>query len=296
MRVGVLGLGIMGSAYAKHLAGAGYELWGFDPDPSAAERLLEMKGRVAASPRALAETCDVVISALASTAALDAAFFGGDGVVAGAHPGLIVLEAGTFALDAKERVREKLAERDAIALDTPVSGTGAQALHKDLMVFASGDGAACAHVTPVMSAFARDVRYVGAYGNGSKHKYVANLLVTIHNLAAAEAVVLAEKAGLDPKAMVEIIAHSAATSRMFEVRAPMMAAREYEPPAMKLDVYQKDIDTIAAFARHVGAATPLFSASLPFYAEAVAEGRGGQDTAAIVAPLRAASGLPPEKR
>ena len=143
---------------------------------------------------------------------------------------------------------------------------------------------------PVLAAYARDVRYVGAFGNGSKLKYIANLLVTIHNLSTAEAVVLAEKAGIDPMVMLDCLGESAGTSRMLQVRGPMMAARAYEP-AMKMDVYDKDIRIIDEFARSVGAPTPLFTQSTVFYTAALANGHAKDDTAAIAEVLRAMAGL-----
>ncbi|MBV8423545.1 MAG: NAD(P)-dependent oxidoreductase, partial [Candidatus Eremiobacteraeota bacterium] len=124
-----------------------------------------------------------------------------------------------------------------------------------------------------------------------KLKYVANLLVTIHNLSTAEALVFAEKAGIDPVTVLDVLGDSAAASRMLQVRGPMMVAHRYEPATMKLEVYQKDIEIIDAFAKSQACPTPLFSASIPYYTRALAEGRGKEDTAAIVTVLREAAGL-----
>ncbi len=159
-------------------------------------------------------------------------------------------------------------------------------------MYASGERAAYDVAEPILQHLARSVRYVGAYGTGSKLKYIANLLVTIHNLSTAEAVVLAQKAGLDPAAMLEIVGEGAGASRMLQVRGPLMASGRYDDPGMKLDVYQKDIDIIAEFARDVGAPTPLFSQSAVFYTAALAQGRGKQDTAAIASVLKTMAGLP----
>src|SRR5207248_4474300 len=113
-----------------------------------------------------------------------------------------------------------LAEAGHTALDCPISGTGAQAKGKDIVVYASGDRAAIARLEPAFLGFARKVYDLGAYGNGSKMKFVANHLVAIHNVAAAEAMVLAMKAGLDPHRVVEVVGSGAGTSRVFELRAP----------------------------------------------------------------------------
>ncbi len=152
-------------------------------------------------------------------------------------------------------------------LDAPISGTGPQATAKDIAIFASGDRADFERARNVLSHFARSVRYVGPFGAGSKMKYIANLLVAIHIVGAAEAIVLGEKAGLDPSLLVEVLADSAATSRMLEVRGPSMATSAYATPMMKVDVFQKDLDIIANFAKQSKCPVPLFSsarsASLP---------------------------------
>jgi putative dehydrogenase len=292
LQVGLVGLGIMGSAYAGHLIDAGFSTIAYDVDSEALERYRARGGRAAASAAEVASESDVAIVALASLRAVDAAVFGDDGLAAGVRPGTIVLDAGTFPLELKERVRDGLARRGAIVLDAPVSGTGSQAQVKDLVFFASGERDAFERARPVLEAIARDVRYVGPFGNGSKLKYIANLLVTIHNLSTAEAIVLAEKAGIDPATVLDVLADSAASSRMLQIRGPMMVAHRYEPATMRVEVYQKDIEIIDSFAKSLRCPTPLFSASLPFYERALSEGRGKQDTAAIVSVLRETAGLP----
>jgi len=294
LRVGLVGLGIMGSAYAGHLIDAGFSTCAYDIDAKALNDYRARGGRALATAREVAAQADVVIVALASTEAIESALFGDGGLAAGLTPGAIVLEVGTFDLDLKESVRARLAERGAIVLDAPVSGTGSQAQTKDLVFFASGDRPAFEKARPVLEALGRDVRYVGAFGNGSKLKYVANLLVTIHNLSTAEALVFAEKAGIDPATVLDVLGDSAAASRMLQVRGPMMVAHRYEPATMKLEVYQKDIEIIDAFAKSQACPTPLFSASIPYYTRALAEGRGKEDTAAIVTVLREAAGLKAE--
>ena len=138
----------------------------------------------------------------------------------------------------------------------------------------------------VLSHFARSVRYVGPFGAGSKLKYIANLLVAIHVVGAAEAIVLGEKAGLDPSMLVEVLADSAATSRMLEVRGPSMAASAYATPMMKVNVFQKDLDIIESFAKQSKCPVPLFSAAAPLFTAVAAQGMGVQDTAAVVSIFR----------
>ncbi|MGH7662518.1 MAG: NAD(P)-dependent oxidoreductase [Vulcanimicrobiaceae bacterium] len=292
LRIGLVGLGIMGSAYAGHLIEGGFPTVGYDPDAAALQRYVARGGRPAASPSETGRLADVVIVALSSVAAVEAAIFGEDGLAAAMVRGKIVLDAGTFDLDLKERMRDALERNGASVLDTPVSGTGSQAQKKDLVFFASGERDAFDRARGVLGALARDVRYVGPFGNGSKLKYIANLLVTIHNLSTAEAIVLGERAGISAETLLDVLGDSAATSRMFQVRGPMMASHTYEPATMRLEVYQKDIDIIDGFAKALRCPTPLFSASKPFYERAIERGRGKEDTAAIVSVLRESAGLP----
>lgn len=285
--VGVIGLGVMGGAIAANLLEAGYHVTGYDIAPERLEDHAARGGLAASSCREVADRARVVLTSLPSEAALDQVVAGEEGLVHANGDGLVVVEASTLPLEAKERARQALARHAATLLDCPLSGTGAQARVKDLVVLGSGGPEALRRCAPVFDAFARSWHDLGAFGNGSKLKYLANLLVTIHNLAAAEALMLAKRAGLDPAAVLPVLADGAGTSRMLEVRGPAMATGEYEPAAMRVELFQKDIDIIAAFARDCRAPTPLFAASTQYYLAALAQGRGGQDTACLLAVLEA---------
>lgn len=290
--VGQVGLGIMGGAFAKHLRAAGFGVVGFDPDVTRTKALKQLGGIAEKSPAAVAGRADVVITSLPSVAAVEAAFFGPGGLAQKAARGTIVIEASTLPLEVKLDVRDRCARAGITALDCPISGTGAQAAAKDISVYASGPRAAVTRCEPVFAGFARSVHYCGEYGNGSKLKYIANLLVTIHNLSAAEAIVLGRRSGLDLDLLFKVIRDGAGTSRMFEVRAPLMIAGDYSAATMKVDVYQKDIDIISAYASGLHCPTPLFEASKAFYSGAYAQGYGKEDTAAICAVLEKMAGIP----
>jgi 3-hydroxyisobutyrate dehydrogenase-like beta-hydroxyacid dehydrogenase len=133
--------------------------------------------------------------------------------------------------------------------------------------------------------FSRAVHDLGEFGNGSRMKYVANLLVAIHNVASAEAMVLGMKSGLDPQQIFDLVKIGAGNSRVFELRAPMMVKGKYDDASMKIKVWQKDMDVIGAHAKALGVATPLFSATEPVYEKALAMGLGMQDTAGVCAVL-----------
>ena len=157
------------------------------------------------------------------------------------------------------------------------------------MVFGSGLRASYELCLPAFKAMSRVQHHLGAFGNGSRMKFVANHLVNIHNVAAAEAMVLGMKAGLDPATVCQVISESAGSSRMFQVRGPMMAAGDYTAVSMALGLWRKDIETIAAFAADVQCPVPLFAAAAQPYYAALAQGLGDQDTAAVCAVLEAAA-------
>ena len=284
--IGMIGLGIMGSAMAASLMQRGYPVIGYDVLAARRRAHVRAGGRIAKSARDVGQAADVVICSLPSAAALLAVAAD----LAGARRARrVVIETSTLPIDVKEEVRCQLAASGAILLDCPLSGTGAQARKRDLVVYASGSRAACRTVTPVMEAFARAHYYVGAFGAGSKMKFVANLLVAIHNVAAAEALVLAMKAGLDPAMTLKVIADGAGSSRMLQVRGPMMVRGDYSEAMIRLSVWAKDMTVIGDFARQVGCPTPLFAATAPIYS-AAAIGRETHDTAAVCAVLEQMAG------
>jgi putative dehydrogenase len=288
--VGIVGLGIMGGAFAKHLRAAGFGVVGCDLIASKRSALRGLGGVPVASPAAVAAAARVVITSLPSLAAFEVALFGKDGVAAGARKGTIVVEASTLPIEIKEDARKRLAQAGVILLDCPISGTGAQAAAKDIVIYASGDRRACARCKSIFAGFARNAYYCGAFGTGSKLKFIANLLVTIHNLSTAEAFVLAERAGVDAGLMYRVIKDGAGSSRMFEVRGPLMVKRRYMPATMKVDVYQKDIAIIKAFAAALRSPTPLFTLSKRYYDAAYDGGYAKHDTAVVHAVLRKAAG------
>jgi 3-hydroxyisobutyrate dehydrogenase-like beta-hydroxyacid dehydrogenase len=285
--IGIVGLGIMGSSIAHNLLKAGFAVVGYDVDAARCAELEARGGRPAASATDVASQADIILTSLPNPAALDATV----AAIGDAGGGKIVAELSTFTIDDKQRAFDALARQGVTLLDCPLSGTGAQAVTGDLAVFASGDAAAAERCREMFAGFARAVHYVGAFGNGSRMKFVANLLVAIHNVASAEAMVLGMKAGLDPHDIVEVVRSGAGNSRIFELRAPMMAERRYEPPTMKLDVWQKDMDIIGTFAAALGVATPLLDATVPIYRAALDQGLAGEDTAAVCTVLEARAGL-----
>lgn len=285
--VGVVGLGIMGGAFAKNLVEAGWRVVGFDVDPSLKRAMTKVGVEVVDDVKTLAAAVPTIITSLPNAHALDATVAA---LCEAKLPPKVIVEASTFTLDDKLRAEAALSKAGHTLLDSPVSGTGAQAAVKDLVIYASGDSKAIAKLKPMFLAFSRGLFDTGKFGNGSKMKYVANLLVAVHNVASAEAMVLGMKSGLDPHQIVELIGIGAGTSRMFEVRAPMMARNDYDKPTMKCKVFQKDLDVIGGFATKLGVPTPTFSATAAIYSAALSMGHGMQDTAAVCAVLERMAG------
>ena len=280
--VGVIGLGIMGSAMSANLVKAGFEVQGYDVVPERRSELKKAGGTPASAVSKM--RAPVIITSLPSAQALH-------DVCQELEGSGIVVETSTLPIQEKTRALEILTGKGITLLDCPLSGTGAQAKSKDLTVYASGDKAAFETTKPVLEGFSRAHYYLGEFGNGSKMKYVANLLVAIHNVAAAEAFVLGMKAGLDAQTIYKVVGDGAGTSRIFQVRGPQMVAGRYDEASMKLEVWQKDMKIIAEYATKLGVPTPLFNASAAVYTAAMAQGFEKQDTAAVCAVLEAMASL-----
>jgi len=322
--VGVIGLGIMGSAMAASLLRSGFRVHGYDVLAERRASLKKAGGFPCKSVSEVSSKAKIIITSLPSAAALHK--------VSRQLKG-IVIETSTLPIADKVKAEFVLGKRKSILLDCPLSGTGAQARSGDLVVYGSGDKAAFQKTLPVLKGFSRAQYFVGEFGNGaqarsgdlvvygsgdkaafqktlpvlkgfsraqyfvgefgngSRMKFVANLMVAIHNVSAAEAFALGVKAGLDRKTIFKVAGDGAGASRMFQVRGPMMVAGDYRDATMKVEVWQKDMKIIGEFAAALGVATPLFNASAAIYNAAMAQGYAQQDTAAVCAVLERMSGL-----
>ncbi len=292
-KVGIVGLGIMGGAFAQNLVAAGWRVHGHDIDPARRRAMARAGVALVPDAKALAAEVPVIITSLPEPAALDVTV---EAIVAARARPRVIVEASTFTIDDKLRAERALRAAGHLMLDCPVSGTGAQAKVKDLVVYASGGGKAIRRLRPLFAGFARAVHDLGAFGNGSRMKYVANLLVAINNVAAAEAMVLGLKAGLPAQTVFDMVTAGAGNSRVFELRAPMMVKDRYDAPTMKVSVWQKDMAVIGAYARQIGVPTPMFDATVPVYDKAMRTGHAEEDTAAVCAVLEAMAGVKRSKK
>ncbi|MBC7780379.1 MAG: NAD(P)-dependent oxidoreductase [Proteobacteria bacterium] len=282
--VAMVGLGIMGSAISANLVSHGFSVFGYDVSEAARAAAKANGVQEVASPGEAARSADIVLLSLPSVGALHAVVSGANGIIAAGRRDLIVAELSTLPIADKQRSHDALAAAGIVMLDCPLSGTGGQAVTGDLSVYMSGDAAAAEKVRPVFAGFSRQQDHVGPFGSGMKMKAVANMLVAIHNVAAAEAFVFGMKMGLDPALILKVAGNGAGGSRMFEVRGPMMVKDDY-PATMKVAVWQKDMQIIGEMAKAVACPTPLLNTSAIMYDAAMAQGRAEQDTGSVCAVL-----------
>ncbi|MGA2566767.1 MAG: NAD(P)-binding domain-containing protein, partial [Pseudolabrys sp.] len=188
--VGIVGLGIMGGAFAKNLAAAGWRVVGYDISAARRREAARAGVEIARNTAELAAAVPTILTSLPKPQALIDTV---RAIAAAKLPRKLLVEMSTFAISDKEKAARMLAKAGHAMLDTPVSGTGSQAKARDLVFYASGDSRLIKRLRPMFQAFGRQVYDVGAFGNGSKMKYVANLLVAINNVASAEAMVLGMK-------------------------------------------------------------------------------------------------------
>ena len=281
--VGIIGLGIMGGAIARNLVERGWRVIGFDTDAAKRAELAAAGVTIADDVAQVTRDAPIVMTSLPTPAAVEKV---AQAIADSKQTPRIVIELSTLTLADKLRFEAILKQAGHIALDCPLSGTGAQAKMRDLIVYASGDSAAIARCAGLFADFAKQSADLGTFGNGSRMKFVANHLVAIHNVATAEAMILAERAGLDPKMVVDMVGPGAGGSRMFQMRAPMMVEGKYEPATMKVSTWKKDMAIIAEFAEDVGVATPMFTLTQPVYTQAMTMGLGDQDTASVFEVLK----------
>lgn len=291
--VGIIGLGIMGGAFAKNLAAAGWRVVGYDISAAARRQAARTGVKIAKNAADVAAQAPSILTSLPKPAALQDTV---RKIAEAKLPRRVIVEMSTFAISDKEKAQGVLAKAGHVMIDCPVSGTGSQAANRDLVFYASGNSGVIKRLGPLFETFGRHVYDVGPFGNGSKMKYVANLLVAINNVASAEAMVMGMKAGLPPRLIFDLIKAGAGNSRVFELRAPMMVKNDYKDATMKISVWDKDMQVIGDYARKIHVPTPMFNATKPVYVKAQKSGFGAQDTAAVCAVMEKMARLKRRKR
>jgi 3-hydroxyisobutyrate dehydrogenase-like beta-hydroxyacid dehydrogenase len=286
MLVGVIGLGLLGRAVATRLRAAGHDVIGHDIVPERVKTLVTLGGRAGGSVAGVAEAADPVCVLLPTLAAVEEVVLGPGGIAAAGRPGQTVLQLSTISPALTERLARECAARGLGFLDCPVSGTSGMVERGEGIILVGGERALYERWRPLLERVLPRAVFIGAAGQAMTLKLVANLLVALHSAAAAEALTLAERAGLDTRLALDVLTASAATSRMLEVRGPMIVRREF-PPQMKLDLFMEDLHLIQEAARAVGAPLPLTDVAERLYGAAEAAGHGGEDLASVVTALGA---------
>jgi len=282
--IGILGLGQIGGTAARLLVAAGYPVAAVDR-PSAAW-LPDAGGMLVPDAASLAGTCPIVIGAMSREEDVEDAVFGAAGLVAGAPQGLIYADMGTFAVALKERIRDVLAGKGAVALDTPISGTPQAMESGAAVIMRSGDEAASEQVRPVMEVLAGKSPHVGPFGHGMKLKFVLNALVTNHVLVAAEAINMGVASGLDARQVLDVVSASVATSKQFELRGPRMAEQNYQPAPAPARLVHKDMRYIVEHAAALGVAAPVSNLTRDLYEKVADMGRLDDELSVIFEALK----------
>jgi 3-hydroxyisobutyrate dehydrogenase len=286
-KIGILGLGKIGRAIGENLLKEGYPVLAVRR-PST-EDFTSVGGELVDSAAELANASDVLITCLPTVESMREAYEAPDGVVAGVHGNLTVVEVGTFSVELKSELAVKLRSRQVPMLDCPISGTPAMVAGKNGVLFVSGDKAVAERCTGAFGAFAPKNFYVGDFGCGMAIKLVTNFLVGANSLAVAEAFLLGIKSGLDPELMIKVIGPSAGGSRVFDFRAPMIAARKFRPAPGPAHILWKDLQFIQEQSTQLGLAAPVLAAQMEWFGKMVRQGKQDDEVAAIFEMLEAES-------
>ncbi len=286
-QVGIIGLGRMGLPLARNLLSNGYQVVGHRRGPM--DDLASFGGQPASSAAKVADAADIVLTCLPGPDALADVLSGTGGLLGAIGPGHLVIELSTLPLKSKQEGAAAIEARGSIMLDCPLSGVPMMIEKRQVVIFASGDRRTYQSVSGVFDALTDRHIYLGPFGQGSKMKFIANLLVGVHSLAAAEAMALGVRSGFDPSVMVEVIGSSAASSRMFEIRAPMMRDQAYRPAPGPLGSLSRQLHWIHDYCQETAALTPLLDVTLKWFDQAEREGWADADQASLFEMLRSQS-------
>lgn len=287
LRISVVGTGRMGAAMAGRIAAAGHPLTVWNRTRTTAESLAARLGDISVADTARdAATADVVIVSLADDAAAQATYRGDDGLVAGLGPGTVVADTSTVAPETIRYLAGPVEATGAVLADTPVSGSVSSVEGGTILVMAGGEPDAVEGARPALESFAQRIIHVGPLGSGSTMKLAVNAMVFGLNQALAEALVLAEKAGVDRSLAYEVFANSAVAAPFVAYKRAAYEHPESAPVAFALDLVAKDLDLAAALAQAVGAPIPQLETNRRVVGEAIDAGLGTADLSAIARHLR----------
>lgn len=284
-KIGLIGLGIIGSSILRNIHDSEFSPIGFDIDQKIIDTLNHEGLNTSSSLKEIIDQSSIIITSLPNNKALDETI---DLIIQEDNRKVeLLIETSTLSLECKIKNQERLNAINVDILDCPISGTGRQAENKDIVMYASGLKESYEMALPVLETFSRESFFLGDFGNATKVKLIANLLVSIHNVASAEAIRLGEKSGLDLNELYKVISSGAATSKIFELRAPMMIAKDYSPASMKMNVWKKDMELIRDMIDNHEIDSPLFKMTEQLYKKAEELDLNELDTASVMEVLRA---------
>jgi len=278
--VGMVGVGKIGLPISENLIKSGYRVLGYRR--SSLAEFEKIGGIAARSPAEIGAQADIVFSCLPSSQALEEVVNGSAGLLKSARPGQIIVELGSHPVPDKQQHIGPFAAKGAVFLDGEVSGTPGMVTARKAVIYLAGDKDACAKVERVVAGFADSCLYFGPFGAASRVKLVNNLLVAIHIAAAAEAMALGLKAGVDVDLMIKAVASGSGGSTQFAIRAPWMAQRRFLPAQGTAPTLMHYFDLIGDLADSLGVATPLLDRAEELYRRCMDMGLGDHDVAVMV--------------
>ena len=287
--VGIIGLGPMGGNIARILLSKRFLVAGFDVEAERMKPLSEVGMVVTQSTIEVADMADILITSLPNMTALEAATAE---IIKSQKANQVIAETSTLALEDKLSIHQELKAKRKIMLDCPISGTPSMLVGMAASIYASGDEDAYKKYLPVFEGFTATNYFVGEVGNGTKMKLLANYLVHVHTTAAAECMVMGQKAGLDPELIYKVLKSGAGGSKMFDIRGAMMAKSDYrEGGGTMFAIYEKDSEIITDFAENIKVPIDLYALSLQKMNSAMALGYGHLDTSAVCKAIEVAVGI-----
>jgi 3-hydroxyisobutyrate dehydrogenase-like beta-hydroxyacid dehydrogenase len=289
-RIGIIGIGLLGSAVASRLLKGKLEVRGYDTRPEQV-KALQGQGLIAAGSIAeAAAEADAVFTILPSLESVETTIVGAGGLIETSPPNATLIQMSTISPELTRRLAKAAAAKGLGFLDTPMSGTSAMVERGDCAIFVAGDRARVLACQPIFDAIAKKTHYVGDVGMASLAKLATNLLVGLNTAALAEALVLGAKGGLDPALLLDILKESAAASKMVDVRGPLMVGHRFDAQ-MKVDMFLKDFKLMLEEGQRLGVPLPLTSVTQQLATATAAAGRGEEDLAAVLTILEQLAGL-----
>jgi len=285
-RIGFIGLGLMGQPISRRLLDAGHPLTVWNRTAEKAQGLLQTGAVWGASPRAVADGSEVVITMVTDSAASEEVICGPGGVLEGAYPGLIVIDMSSIAPEMSRSIADRARSRGVPMLDAPVTGAPSVAAEGKLGIMVGGPPETCEACRPIFQTLASKIVYAGGNGMGTTLKLVNNLILGVAIHASAEALTLATKAGLDPQAVIEITSVGGARTGAMETRGPRMVRRDFTPHFSVNNMY-KDLSAALKLAEECGVPLPVASAAREILRGAKSQGKGDLDSCAVLTVLEA---------